>query len=191
MAGIRIAALLVFHLVSSFVSPSYAGYAGEQTDLEKKFLDMYSSTDFKTRVTAYVLTGDVSSDLLKERLRKIVIQKTGVERTAILYALNWRSSNEDEQMAFIESVPTDHKGIKQLLEVDSGAKSYLKGPVYLFIIDLLGSYAGRHDIALEKLLRIYDQSDGWMAENVSSMIQGAVDVRVEIESNRLRREKGK
>ena len=59
------------------------------------------------------------------------------------------------------------------------------------MIDLLGGYAGRHDIALEKLLRICDKSDGWIAENVSSMIQGAVDARVEIESNRLRREKGK
>ena len=188
MARLRIAALLVSYLVGGFFSPLYGG---EQTDLEKKFLDMYSSRDFKTRVTAYVLTGDISSGLLKERLRKLVTQKAGVERTAILYALNQLSSNEGEQKAFIESIPTDPRGIKELLEVDSGGKSYLKGPVYLFMIDLLGSYAGRHDIALEKLLRIYDHSDGWMAENLSSMVQGAIDARVEIEANRLLREKGK
>jgi hypothetical protein len=70
-----------------------------------------------------------------------------------------------------------------------GDSSWVKGPPYLHMIELLGELAANDDSALETLILAFRQSDGWVAESIFSMIEEAKETRMKKDVLELIRKK--
>lgn len=151
--------------------------AGEEMTDFDHVAGLYNSSDRKVRVTAYILTAQTNSDIVRSYMKTLAKEKIGVELTAILYALQTSSGSFEDEEHFINSVHTDEQYIGDLLAVDSGESSYLRGAPYLYIISRIAVIALRNDLALDKLRAIYKYADGWIAENIAVMIKDAESYR--------------
>ncbi|OQY55225.1 MAG: hypothetical protein B6245_20090 [Desulfobacteraceae bacterium 4572_88] len=147
-----------------------SGTAGDIT-IEQAFSKLFQSDDFQSRITAIVLSSQFKktklSNVLSERLKKV----DGIEKTAILYALA-RSESDDYIEQFTDSIPTDEKGIKTLLDIESPRKSYFSSPA-LRIITYLGSLAIHNDKAFAKLKAMGHFADGWQGDSISVLVEDA------------------
>jgi 3-oxoacyl-ACP reductase-like protein len=134
------------------------------------FEEMFRSRDATTKLTAIILSADLEDIQVQDVLSKLLPEAKGVERIAIMYSLYMHNGNLEHE--FVDSIPVDEQGIKNLLSVESPLGSYFRAP-FLRIIKTLGSIAMHDDVALDKLKRIYSYSDGWQGDSILEMILDA------------------
>jgi hypothetical protein len=149
---------------------SYGCTDSSKLTIEKAFSEMIRSNDSVTRITAIIMIGAFKETTLTKTLLDHLEKASGIEKTAVLYSLSIYKN--DYLDAFIESLPQDEKGIKELLAVESPEGSYFRAP-QLKIISYLGDIAVYNDKALEKLKIIQPYADGWQGDIIMELIIAA------------------
>lgn len=142
----------------------------KDAQMSRAFEEMICSHDERTKLTAIILSADLEDTQVKDVISKRLPNAEGVERVAIMYSLYMNDGNLDRE--FIDSIPVDEQGIRNLLKVESPLGSYFRAP-YLRIIKAIGEISMHDDVALNKLKRIYAYSDGWQGDSILEMIMKA------------------
>jgi len=155
----------------------HASAGADKFTIETAFSEMLKSSDYSTKVTAIVMIADFKETALANDLVKLLKKASGIERCAVLYSLSILQ-REEYLDAFIDSVPTDEKSIKELLDIESPRGSYFKAP-YLRIINYLGYIAIHNDKAFSRLKAIDLYADGWQGDSVMELIIAAEKLRID------------
>lgn len=142
----------------------------KDAQMSRAFEEMICSHDERTKLTAIILSAGLEDTQIKDVILKRLPNAEGVERVAIMYSLYMNDGNLDRE--FIDSIPVDEQGIRNLLKVESPLGSYFRAP-YLRIIKAIGEISMHDDVALNKLKCIYAYSDGWQGDSILEMIMKA------------------
>lgn len=142
----------------------------DDVQMGRAFEEMICSHDERTKLTAIILSADLEDTIIKDVISKRLTDAEGVELVAIMYSMYMHDGNIEHE--FIDSIPVDEQGIRNLLKVESPLGSYYRAP-YLRIIKSIGEISMHDDIALHKLKRIYAYSDGWQGDSILEMIMNA------------------
>ena len=166
---------ILLAVLNIFFICSCASVETDKLTIEKTFSDLIKSDDYSTKITAIVMIGSFKETALIDNLLDYLKMTRGVEKTAVLYSL---SIHKEEYLeAFINSVATDEKSIKELLEIESSRGSYFMDP-YLRIISYLGVLAMHNDKALSKLKAIDHYADGWQGDSIMELMLAAEKLRI-------------
>lgn len=142
----------------------------KDAEMGRAFEEMICSHDERTKLTAIILAADMEDTQIKDVILKRLPNAESVERVAIMYSLYMHDGKTDRE--FIDSIPVDEQGIRNLLKVESPLGSYFRAP-YLRIIKAIGEISMHDDVALNKLKRIFAYSDGWQGDSILEMIMKA------------------
>ncbi len=142
----------------------------DDVQMGRAFEEMICSHDETTKLTAIILSADLEDTQIQDVISKRLPNAKGVERVAIMYSMYMHNGNLEHE--FIDSIPVDEQGIRNLLKVESPLGSYFRAP-YLRIIKAIGEISMYNDMALNKLKRIYAYSDGWQGDSILEMIMNA------------------
>lgn len=160
-------------IILFFVAPFFISNS-DGVQISQAFEEMFRSRDATTKLTAIILSADMEDIQVQDVLSTLLPEAKGVERIAIMYSLYMHNGNLEHE--FVNSIPVDEQGIKNLLSVESPFGSYFRAPFFR-IIKALGSIAMHDDVALDKLKRIYSYSDGWQGDSILEMILDAERIR--------------
>ncbi len=129
---------------------------------------LFKSNEFETRITAIILSSEFKNTQITNELLNLLKEAKGIEKVAILYTL--RTKNDSYIKEFINAIPEDAKGIKELLDIESPRSSYFMSPK-LRIIDYLASLAIHNDNAFRKLITISNYADGWQGDAIMELLE--------------------
>ena len=160
----------IFLILILYSAVSFYFVKSDDIQIGQAFEEMIRSNDETTRLTAIILSADLEDDHLQDLILNILTKAQGVERVAIMYSLYMHNGNQEHE--FVDSIPVDEQGIRNLLNVESPLGSHFRAP-YLRIIKALGDISVHDDAALGKLKRIYAYSDGWQGDSILEMIMNA------------------
>jgi hypothetical protein len=88
-------------------------------------------------LTAIIISADLEDTQIQDVISKRLPNAKGVERVAIMYSMYMHNGNLEHE--FIDSIPVDEQGIRNLLKVESPLGSYFRAP-YLRIIKAMERY---------------------------------------------------
>jgi hypothetical protein len=138
--------------------------------LENSFKDMIGSNDERTRITAIVLIAEFKETSLLSLLTDKLKNSSGIEKTAILYSLSLYKKNYVDE--FINSLTSEERHIKELLNAETSEGSYFREP-HFQMIRYLGGLACVNKKALAKLKIIQPYADGWQGEEIMELVNDA------------------